>query len=167
MSKATTITSLPSTSTGASTSKLSSLKSKTDLQKEVQEDEPLELSSDEEEALINNETYMEKFKKLSKFLKEFIDSILISATSGLNSVSRDYRFVAKRLSIEKKCLKRIIEIEENKHQTVELLGDSSWRKSTLSKLSKVTEETLDIIFKSKPKKVMREWEKLDNNPDEG
>lgn len=51
------------------------------------------------------ETFVEKVKRWYAFFCEFMNSVLISTTAKLNAVSKDYRFVAKKLSKEKKLLK--------------------------------------------------------------
>ncbi|KAG8198468.1 hypothetical protein JTE90_022198 [Oedothorax gibbosus] len=51
------------------------------------------------------ETFVEKIKRWFEFFCEFMNSVLISTTAQLNTVSKDYRFVARQLSKEKKLLK--------------------------------------------------------------
>ncbi|GIY39704.1 piezo-type mechanosensitive ion channel component, partial [Caerostris extrusa] len=58
---------------------------------------------EEEEA--KEETFVEKLKGWYAFFCEFMNSILISTAAKLNTVSKDYRFVARQLSKEKKLLK--------------------------------------------------------------
>lgn len=58
-----------------------------------------------EEEPPKEETFVEKVKRSFAFLIEFISSVLISTTAKLNAVSKDYRFVARQLSKEKKLLK--------------------------------------------------------------
>ncbi|KFM82292.1 Piezo-type mechanosensitive ion channel component 2, partial [Stegodyphus mimosarum] len=54
---------------------------------------------------IKEETFVEKIKRWFAFFCEFMNSVLISTTAKLNAVSKDYRFVARQLSKEKKLLK--------------------------------------------------------------
>ncbi|XP_035206569.1 piezo-type mechanosensitive ion channel component 2-like isoform X5 [Stegodyphus dumicola] len=58
-----------------------------------------------EEDDIKEETFVEKIKRWYAFFCEFMNSVLISTTAKLNAVSKDYRFVARQLSKEKKLLK--------------------------------------------------------------
>ncbi|GBM81266.1 Piezo-type mechanosensitive ion channel component [Araneus ventricosus] len=51
------------------------------------------------------ETFVEKLKRWYGFFCTFVNSVLISTTAKLNAVSKDYRFVARQLSKEKKLLK--------------------------------------------------------------
>ncbi|XP_067135532.1 piezo-type mechanosensitive ion channel component 2-like isoform X2 [Centruroides vittatus] len=51
------------------------------------------------------EDFESKLKRWLEFLGAFIESVFISATAKLNSISKDYRFVARQLSFEKKKLK--------------------------------------------------------------
>ncbi|XP_055941202.1 piezo-type mechanosensitive ion channel component 2-like isoform X4 [Argiope bruennichi] len=51
------------------------------------------------------ETFVEKIKRWYGFFITFVNSVLISTTAKLNAVSKDYRFVARQLSKEKKLLK--------------------------------------------------------------
>ncbi|KAH7638906.1 piezo-type mechanosensitive ion channel component [Dermatophagoides farinae] len=113
-------------------------------------------SDDEQEP-----TFMEKIRSWFDFIKTFTESIFISSTSNLNAVSRDYRFVAKRLAVEKKCLKKIIEINELEGIGHDFIGDQIWKKNTLAKLSKLTEENLENVAKSDAKDVLRVWNELD------
>lgn len=151
------------TSQATDISGLPSLKSKTSGGSKKSEDivvadtsQEVEVSEEEKP----QETYMEKIKGWLNFIRSFFESILISCISSLNSVSRDYRFVAKRLSVEKKALKRVIEIEESQSEHYDCIADQSWRKSALSKLSSVTEETLEKLVKAPARKAMRKWNKL-------
>ncbi|GFQ76286.1 piezo-type mechanosensitive ion channel component [Trichonephila clavata] len=58
-----------------------------------------------EEDEAKEETFVEKIKRWYAFFCEFMNSVLISTTAKLNAVSKDYRFVARQLSKEKKLLK--------------------------------------------------------------
>lgn len=51
------------------------------------------------------EDFEAKVKRWLEFLGAFIESVFISATAKLNAISKDYRFVARQLSFEKKKLK--------------------------------------------------------------
>lgn len=121
----------------------------------------------EEKEPVEDETYVEKIKIWFDFIKKFTESVFISSTSNLNSVSRDYRFVAKRLAVEKKCLKKIIEIKELEGIKHDLISDQDWKKSTLTKLSKLTEEKLENVSKSDPQNVLPVWNDLDGTSIEG
>ena len=57
------------------------------------------------------ESFLFKIKKWLKIIKYFFMSCLISATVKLNEVSRDYRYVSRRLAVEKKALKCIIHLK--------------------------------------------------------
>ncbi|XP_077542526.1 piezo type mechanosensitive ion channel component isoform X4 [Haemaphysalis longicornis] len=52
-----------------------------------------------------DETYGERLRSLLAFGLALLDSMLISATAKLNSVSRDYRYVARKLADEKRIVK--------------------------------------------------------------
>lgn len=121
----------------------------------------------EEKEKVEEETYLEKIKIWFDFIKKFTESVFISSTSNLNSVSRDYRFVAKRLAVEKKCLKKIIEIKELEGIKHDLISDQDWKKGTLTKLSKLTEEKLENVSKSGPQDVLPVWNELDGTSIEG
>lgn len=169
MSKPTATTSL-ATSQGTDISNLPSLGSKGQASGGKEVDSKLEMIAPDEDLAeyeleeAVQETYMQKISSGFAFVRKFFESILISATSSLNSVSRDYRFVAKRLSVEKKCLKRVIEIEESKGNTHDFISDPAWRKSALSKLSRVNEEALENLVKCNPKKAIKQWNQLDTTP---
>lgn len=64
----------------------------------------------------------------------FIESCVISATAKLNHVSRDYRYVSRRLAVEKRALKLLFEMEEAEG----ISYDTDWKKSTLEKISKAS-----------------------------
>lgn len=64
----------------------------------------------------------------------FIESCVISATAKLNHVSRDYRYVSRRLAVEKRALKLLFEMEE----TGGINYDSEWKRTTLEKISRAT-----------------------------
>lgn len=160
-SKPTTMTSLTSQATDISglpslKSKVSGGSKKGDDIGVIDSSQEVEISEEEK----SQETYMEKIKGWLNFCRSFLESILISCISSLNSVSRDYRFVAKRLSVEKKALKRVIEIEESRSDHYDCISDQSWRKAALAKLSSVTEETLEKLIIAPARKAMRKWNKL-------
>lgn len=168
MSRPTTITSLPSTSQETDISNMSSLASQEIVpRKSIKPDEADQSSTSCEEEKEKEETYMEKIKSWLGFIKTFVESIFISATSSLNSLSRDYRFVAKRLSIEKKCLKKVIEIEELKGTTHDFITDQEWRKDVLAKLSKCSEEELEHIAKSDASEALTAWDHVDKVSTDG
>jgi hypothetical protein len=77
----------------------------------------------------------------------FIESALISATAKLNSLSRDYRYVARRLSVEKRYLKKLFEIEESNGSKYDFM-DTNWKKKTLAKISQSTVPKLSKSFDS-------------------
>lgn len=64
----------------------------------------------------------------------FIESCVISATAKLNHVSRDYRYVSRRLAVEKRALKLLFEMEESEGVNY----DSEWKRTTLEKISRAT-----------------------------
>ena len=172
MSRATTMTLVPSTSNSTDMSNVSTLDSQA-IVPALSKDDPTKADISVpghniiEEKDTSQETYMQKICSWMNFIKKFLQSILISATSSLNSVSRDYRFVAKRLAVEKKCLKKVIEIEEFKGNMHDFISDPNWKKSALSKLSRVTEETLENFVKSDSTNAIKQWNELDATTNEG
>lgn len=47
-------------------------------------------------------------------MKAFLESLIVSLTAKLNSVSKDYRYVSRKLSAEKKVLKeKVIDFSLN------------------------------------------------------
>lgn len=73
------------------------------------------------------ETILFKIKKWLKIIKYFFMSCLISATVKLNEVSRDYRYVSRRLAVEKKALKCIIHLKgtvEGQKQLAEKISNA-------------------------------------------
>lgn len=74
----------------------------------------------------------------------FVKSCLISVTAKLNSVSRDYRYVARRLAVEKRALKVLLDIEESDG----VRYDSNWKKLTLAKISQASVPKLTKSFDS-------------------
>ncbi|XP_037284739.2 piezo type mechanosensitive ion channel component isoform X2 [Rhipicephalus microplus] len=79
--------------------------------KSAQSEEPLQVPTSE--ALPEGaaqqppveDTYAERIRSLLAFGWALLDSMLISATAKLNSVSRDYRYVARKLADEKRIVK--------------------------------------------------------------
>ncbi|RWS27983.1 piezo-type mechanosensitive ion channel component-like protein, partial [Leptotrombidium deliense] len=70
------------------------------------------------------ETFLEKVKRYFLIAKLFSLSCIISATAKLNDVSRDYRYVSRRLAVEKRALKVLFEMEE----TEGVQYDENWKK---------------------------------------
>ncbi|KAG0426142.1 hypothetical protein HPB47_026730, partial [Ixodes persulcatus] len=64
-----------------------------------------ELQQQLEEQPPTEDTLLEKIVNLLAFSWALLDSMLISATAKLNSVSRDYRYVARKLADEKRIVK--------------------------------------------------------------
>ena len=64
----------------------------------------------------------------------FVESCVISSTAKLNHVSRDYRYVSRRLAVEKRALKLLFEMEESGG----INYDSEWKRTTLEKISRAT-----------------------------
>lgn len=100
----------------------------------------------------------------------FIESCVISATAKLNHVSRDYRYVSRRLSVEKRALKLLFEMEEAEGglsalPSSQLIGclrvcagisyDSEWKKTTLEKISKASVPQMHRVESSLSFKVKR------------
>ena len=92
---------------------------------------------DEETQPQRKESLFTKMKNWLTIVLLFIESALISMTAKLNSLSRDYRYVARRLSVEKRYLKRIFEIEESNGSRYDFM-DINWKKRTLAKISSST-----------------------------
>uniref|UniRef100_T1IYG5 Uncharacterized protein n=1 Tax=Strigamia maritima TaxID=126957 RepID=T1IYG5_STRMM len=90
-------------------------------------------SKDEEEGKTKpKESVLQRIQNLCRFLWVFMEGLMISATAKLNFISRNYRYVARCLSKEKKALKEKWQIEG--------YDDGYQQKST----SKIPEETLAI-----------------------
>ncbi|XP_054165401.1 piezo-type mechanosensitive ion channel component-like [Oppia nitens] len=116
-----------------------------------------EEKEEEEEKNKKKESIFSKMKNILHLFIMFIESALISMTAKLNTLSRDYRYVARRLSIEKKYLKRILEIEESNGSKYDFM-DNIWKKRTLAKISQSTlpkersfDSVNDVISKKKNK----------------
>ncbi|XP_063891360.1 piezo-type mechanosensitive ion channel component isoform X3 [Helicoverpa armigera] len=96
---------------------------------------------------VHEETTMDKVKQFGETAWAFISSLLVSLTRHLMKFSRDYRYVSKTLSIEKKILKEKegfgIGIREGSQMIWEPLPE------TLAKHNNVTtlEEQDDSMFK--------------------
>ncbi|KAK8785710.1 hypothetical protein V5799_007925 [Amblyomma americanum] len=78
--------------------------------KPVQLEEPGQVAAGEGapqecQPLPAEDTYAERIRSLLAFGWALVDSMLISATAKLNSVSRDYRYVARKLADEKRIVK--------------------------------------------------------------
>lgn len=85
----------------------------------------------------------------------FIESCVISATAKLNNVSRDYRYVSRRLEVEKRALKMLFEMEES----VGVTYDHDWKRSTLEKISRATvprNSSLDSVKKFSREAMLRQ-----------
>ncbi|CAN7992383.1 unnamed protein product [Ixodes hexagonus] len=73
-------------------------------------DAAAEQPADEQQQLLDEQppaedTFLERMANLLTFSWALLDSMLISATAKLNSVSRDYRYVARKLADEKRIVK--------------------------------------------------------------
>ncbi|XP_038211570.1 piezo-type mechanosensitive ion channel component-like [Zerene cesonia] len=97
--------------------------------------------------LPENETWMDKLKGLLDTVSAFISSILVSLTRHLMKYSRNYRYVSRTLSIEKKILKEKegfgIGIREGSQMIWEPLPDSLIHHKDITTL----EEQDDSMFK--------------------
>lgn len=74
-----------------------------------------------------SESILFKIKKWLKIIKYFFISCLISSTVKLNELSRDYRYVSRRLAVEKKALKCIIHLKgtpESQKQLAEKISNA-------------------------------------------
>ena len=83
----------------------------------------------------------------------FIESCVISATAKLNHVSRDYRYVSRRLAVEKRALKLLFEMEEMKGDNY----DQEWKKSTLEKISRATVSLHRTVSQESFRRMKREF----------
>ncbi|CAG2122299.1 unnamed protein product, partial [Medioppia subpectinata] len=108
-------------------------------------EEEIEDKEGEEREPKRKESILTRMKSWVRICILFVESALISVTAKLNSLSRDYRYVARRLSVEKRYLKRILEIEESNGSRFDFM-DTNWKKRTLSKISQsaVPKETKSI-----------------------
>lgn len=92
------------------------------------EDDAAEVDADEEKSI------WLKIIRYFYYMCWFIESCVISATAKLNHVSRDYRYVSRRLAVEKRALKLLFEMEESEGVNF----DNEWKKHTLEKISRAT-----------------------------
>jgi hypothetical protein len=156
----TTTTTLPSTSASHISSRPSSLpvavkdgSKPPDRGSGDEKDE--EETPSEEGADHRKVSLLSKMKSWFQIVVLFIESALISATAKLNSLSRDYRYVARRLSVEKRYLKKLFEIEESNGSKYDFM-DTTWKKKTLAKISQSTvpklSKSLDSIEESNKKR---------------
>jgi len=86
---------------------------------------------------------IQKFIWWSKMFGLFVTSCIISLTAKLNTISRDYRYVSRRLNIEKVALKRYFQNEII----------TSWDKDgekTREALERISRSNLDEFTKSGP-----------------
>jgi len=151
----TTITSLPSTSSSVVTIKTSRRPSEFPGGDQVdgrQGDEEIDGEEEDEEqgdVEARRMSVLTRVKGWTNILIMFLESCVISATVKLNSLSRDYRYVARRLSVEKRYLKNIFEIEgkEGEGKRYEFM-DATWKKATLAKISQVSVPKFSKSFDS-------------------
>lgn len=101
----------PSTSTGAGSDKSSKDASDKEGDNRKSDEDGQKEDGDETKDSKRTESILYKIKKWLKIIKYFFISCLISATVKLNEVSRDYRYVSRRLAVEKKALKCIIHLK--------------------------------------------------------
>ena len=105
----------PSTSAGVNSEQQTSSKKQEDNQKDKDDgkkpDDKKDDNTTNSEDAKRTESVLFKIKKWMKIIKYFFISCLISATVKLNEVSRDYRYVSRRLAVEKKALKCIIHLK--------------------------------------------------------
>lgn len=128
----TTITSLPSTSKAPTESRPSTVLSHDVFKSPEEREDKFEQEKIEESG--RKLSLFSRFKHWLFIIKLFIESCLISLTSSLNDLSRDYRYVEKRLLIEKRYLKRLFDIEEIEGFHHDFM-DAEWKKKTLAKIS--------------------------------
>lgn len=104
----------PSTSTGANSDPQQFTASKKQ-DRQGDEDKKSSNGDDQEKSEVEagkrTESVLLKIKRWLKIIKYFFISCLISGTVKLNEVSRDYRYVSRRLAVEKKALKCIIHLK--------------------------------------------------------
>ncbi|XP_053201557.1 piezo-type mechanosensitive ion channel component-like isoform X3 [Panonychus citri] len=115
-------------SEGSSTLSIASESKKLPIDDEKSEETESEAASDDGQC----ESIIRKIEWWCKLISLFFKSCVISMTAKLNSVSRDYRFVSRRLAIERKALKRLI-IDDDydrdpdlKRETLELISKASY-----------------------------------------
>uniref|UniRef100_T1KNY9 Uncharacterized protein n=1 Tax=Tetranychus urticae TaxID=32264 RepID=T1KNY9_TETUR len=95
------------------------------------------------------ESIIRKIEWWCKLTVLFFKSLVISLTSKLNSLSRDYRFVSRRLEIERKALKRLI-IDDDYDR------DHDLQRETLELISKASYTDLNRISNSPRPILIRE-----------
>ncbi|RWS08455.1 Piezo-type mechanosensitive ion channel component 2-like protein, partial [Dinothrombium tinctorium] len=120
---------IPSTSKASAMDEISEKRLISDASQEVAADEETKTKTSE-----SSETILQKLKRWILIAALFLKSCIISATSQLNDVSRDYRYVSRRLAVEKKALKVLFEMEESEG----VHYDIAWKKETLQKISKAS-----------------------------
>ncbi|CAB3230721.1 unnamed protein product [Arctia plantaginis] len=118
---------------------------------DVQISERGDLQSDQEDSAPAGETIVDKIKRYRETAWAFISSILVSLTRHLMKFSRDYRYVSRTLSIEKKILKEKegfgIGLREGSQMIWEPLPESLLATSTHLKDLTTLEEQDDSMFK--------------------
>ena len=140
LSQQTVITSMPTTSKASSSKGLPTFKvhEQSDEQnlpsKDVSLEEPTAVKEEAVEEEQGSISFWQKIIHWFTIVCLFIESCVISATAKLNHVSRDYRYVSRRLAVEKRALKLLFEMEEAEGVNY----DSDWKKSTLEKISKAS-----------------------------
>lgn len=81
----------------------------------------------------------------------FFKSSIISITAKLNNVSRDYRYVARRLAVEKKALKLLFEIEECDGTEF----NEEWKREFRDKVSQAYVRRQEVTRDSKRKVIAK------------
>ncbi|KAG9509556.1 Piezo-type mechanosensitive ion channel component, partial [Fragariocoptes setiger] len=76
------------------------------------------------------QNYVSKVRGLCWTLNFLLYSCLLSATVALNRVSSSYRYVSRRMALEKTALKSQFDLTDERFRT-----DPLWRKSVISKIS--------------------------------
>lgn len=115
----------PSTSAGGSADQLGDSLKKDDSDKKTDDNQNEEANKIADAK--RSESLLFKIKKWLKIIKYFFISCLISSTVKLNEVSRDYRYVSRRLAVEKKALKCIIHLKgtpESQKQLAEKISNA-------------------------------------------
>lgn len=108
--------------------------------------------SDEDEEMADNSWWL-KVINYFYIMCWFIESCVISATAKLNHVSRDYRYVSRRLAVEKRALKLLFEMEEMKGDNY----DQEWKKNTLEKISRATVSLHRTVSQESFRRMKREF----------
>ncbi|XP_053604167.1 piezo-type mechanosensitive ion channel component isoform X3 [Plodia interpunctella] len=98
------------------------------------------------------ETWFEKVKRLANMSWMFINSLLVSLTRHLMKYSRDYRYVSRTLSVEKKILKEKegfgIGIREGSQMIWEPLPETIAHQVSARKLSDISVPEIRILAPS-------------------